>query len=239
MEHLFLALADIHGNIDVLKQILKANPNIEGILVAGDLTNFGKEKEAQNVLLAFSSITSKAALYFLAGNCDTTEARRYFEKQPGYIEQRCFPLLSEKDIWIIGSGGGLIHTGLTPFEIREEELENGLNHAYKCAIQGYRNIIDSSELTPDLIVLTHTPPKDTFADIRHSRHIGSIAFQRFLYEHEPLLWICGHIHEGKSIHIENRTLVVNPGPAAHGSYALILLKRYPKGWKAAAELRSI
>lgn len=34
-------------------------------------------------------------------------------------------------------------------------------------------------------------------------------------------------------------LVVNPGPAAHGSYALILLKRYPKGWKAAAELRSI
>ena len=39
MEHLFLALADIHGNIDALKQILKANPNIEGILVAGDLTN--------------------------------------------------------------------------------------------------------------------------------------------------------------------------------------------------------
>ncbi|OQB97440.1 MAG: Calcineurin-like phosphoesterase superfamily domain protein [Spirochaetes bacterium ADurb.Bin110] len=239
MEHLFLALADIHGSIDALEQILRANPNIEGILVAGDLTNFGKENEAHKVLSAFSTIVPEAKLYFLAGNCDTAEARRCFEKRLGYIEQRCYALLSEKDIWIIGCGGGLFHTGLTPFEIREEELENGLSQAYKCAIQGYRDIIDSSEFVPDLIVLTHTPPKDTFADMRHSRHIGSVAFQTFLYEHEPLLWVCGHIHEGKSIHIEDRTLVVNPGPAAHGSYALILLKRYPKGWKAAAELRSI
>jgi hypothetical protein len=241
MQHLFLALADIHGNINALEQILKANFNIEGIFVAGDLTNFGKEKEAQRVLSAFSSIAPKAKLYFLAGNCDTAEARKCFDMQPGYIEQRCCALLPEKEIWIIGCGGGLYHTGLTPFEIREEGLESGIKQALKCAIRGYRDIssMDGSEPTPGLIVLTHTPPKDTFSDMRHSRHIGSAAFQTFLYEQEPLLWICGHIHEGKSIHIENKTLVVNPGPAAHGLYSLILLKKSPKGWKAAAELRSI
>ncbi|SLM19659.1 putative Metallophosphoesterase, Calcineurin-like family [uncultured spirochete] len=248
MADMFLALADIHGETEMLERILKENPHTKGIFVAGDLTNFGKEKEAERIISVFSRVATNAALFFVAGNCDTSGARHFFEKQPGYLEQKCFTLAMgrgeqktpDEIIRIIGCGGGLRHTGLTPFEISDKELESGLRRAYEhCVTEEHKNAIPLKATTHPLIVLTHTPPRDSFADMRHMKHLGSAAFASMLYEYEPLLWICGHIHESRGAQWEDRTLVVNPGPAAHGSYAQILVEQKPRGLHAVAELRAL
>jgi Icc-related predicted phosphoesterase len=242
MSDMFLVLADIHGETGRLELILRENPRVKGIFVAGDLTNFGREREAERVLSVFAQIAPDATLFFIAGNCDTPAARRFFEKHPGYLEQRCttFALSGAADttIRLIGCGGGLLHMGLTPFEVSDEELELGLSRAHARCAQGEQGSAASSPPQP-LIVLTHTPPLDTFADLRYMKHLGSPAFASLLYDYEPLLWICGHIHEGRSVQWEGRTLVINPGPAAHGSYALMLIEQKPQGLSAAAELRAI
>jgi hypothetical protein len=247
MANLFLALADVHGEAETLGYILKENTQVKGIFLAGDVTNFGHEKEAERVLSTFARLAPDTKLFFVAGNCDTPGARRFFERQAGYLERKCAVLgmgcggqaARAATVHIIGCGGGLLHTGLTPFEISDEEMESGLRQAYEqCAPKGRGSPLPSQ--APPLVVLTHTPPRDTFADMRHMKHFGSTAFASFLYEYGPLLWICGHIHESRSVQREGKTLVINPGPAAHGSYALILIEeRMQGGLQSAAELRAI
>lgn len=246
MTNMFLALADIHGKTEVLERILKENPRVGVVFVAGDVTNFGREKEAEKVLSVFAECLPDAALFFIGGNCDTIAARRSFEKHPGYLEQKCAAFAiggfhaddAVTTIRIIGCGGGLLHMGLTPFELRDEELELGLKKAYaRCAEEeGVRPMASPPQ---DLIILTHTPPRDTFADLRSTKHLGSHAFASLLYEYAPLLWICGHIHEGRSVQWEGRTLVINPGPAALGSYAILHIGQNIHGLGAAAELRAV
>lgn len=255
MADMYMALADIHGETKALERILNENSHLKGIFIAGDLTNFGGAKEAEKILSLFSLTVPNTALYFVAGNCDTEQARQYYEKRSGYIEQRCATLDHKNEektsgaiVRIIGCGGGLFHTGLTPFEVSDTILESNLRQAHerclKAAKQGgaaHQDLSNSSACpTFPLIVLTHTPPKDSFADLRYTKHVGSPAFTALLYEYKPLLWICGHIHEGRSVQWEGKTLIVNPGPAAHGSYALFLLEKEPGGGlHAVAELRSL
>ncbi len=119
---------------------------------------------------------------------------------------------------------------MTPFELKDENLESNL-------VAAYMSCQDKED--QNLVVLTHTPPRDTFADLRMSRHLGSRAFESFMYEHEPLLWICGHIHEGRGARYEGKTLVVNPGPAVQGYYALIAMEHVRQGVRFAADLRAV
>lgn len=231
---MYIALADIHGETEVLERILREHRGVRAALVAGDITNFGGEKEARRALSVFEEFASETSVYFVAGNCDSERARAAFLPQPGYLERRsaAFSLKTGGVLQIIGAGGGIFHTGLTPYELRDEEL--GANLAAAAA-----TLESSASEVRNLIVLTHTPPRNTLADLRLSRHLGSSEFEAFLFEREPLVWVCGHIHESRSVSREGRTLIVNPGPASHGSYAIIAIEEGPRGVHAAAELRAL
>jgi len=234
MADLYLAVADIHSNAEMLAKILAEHERngLKAVFAAGDITNFGQEREAERVLSVFARTAPELPLYFVAGNCDTGRAREGFAARRGYIEGRCASLsLSEgARLRVIGAGGGIYHTGMTPFELKDADLESNLGKAYASCLP---------DTAKNLIVVTHTPPRDTFADLRGSRHLGSGAFEAFLYEREPLVWICGHIHEGRGAHYEGSTLLVNPGPAAHGYYALIAVEQAPGGLRAVADLRAL
>lgn len=232
MTDFFIALADIHSETGALAKILREHRNARAIFAAGDITNFGMEKEAHRVLSVFAEEAPDIPLFFIAGNCDSVKARDVYAMHPGYLERRyaSFYLNSGPALQIIGAGGGILHTGITPYELRDEELESNLSAAYeRCPAEEEQN----------LVVVTHTPPRDTFADMRQSRHLGSSAYEVFLYRHEPLLWLCGHIHESRNAHYEGRTLLVNPGPVAHGCYALLAVEKGPRGLRAAADLRAL
>lgn len=209
----FLLLSDIHGNREALLSILNTENNYDIVIIAGDITGFGNREEASEMLSIIREHASGRPYFFVAGNCDTLQARECFAEDPGYLESVCSRVhltRSEKEEpCLAGSGGGLLHTGMTCFERTEEELARGLRSGLEHA--GTRTV--------DIIV-THTPPHGTMADLRHGRHLGSREFLALLYEVQPALWVCGHIHESASAVYEERTLVVNPGPAVQGKYAI-------------------
>ena len=88
-----------------------------------------------------------------------------------------------------------------------------------------------------LVVLSHQPPKDSGADERRGVSVGSPALRKVLDAAAPALWICGHIHESPCARRVGDCLVVNPGPAKEGRYAIIRLDRDGGTWTASAELR--
>ena len=55
-------------------------------------------------------------------------------------------------------------------------------------------------------------------------HQGSYLLKNIIKEHQPLLCVCGHMHENPGKIKIGRTLVVNPGPAFEGRYAIITIK---------------
>jgi uncharacterized protein len=91
-----------------------------------------------------------------------------------------------------------------------------------------------------LIVVTHAPPRGSGADLRKSVHVGSTAFADALERLRPTLWVCGHIHESPCASYSGATLVLNPGPAREGRYAIARLEKNSSGaWRAGAELMSL
>ncbi len=62
------------------------------------------------------------------------------------------------------------------------------------------------------IVLSHDVPAATKVDINNAGvHQGSQSIRRLVEQFQPLLLICGHIHEGSGIDILGPTVVLNAG----------------------------
>ncbi|PIY60387.1 hypothetical protein COY95_02040 [Candidatus Woesearchaeota archaeon CG_4_10_14_0_8_um_filter_47_5] len=63
-----------------------------------------------------------------------------------------------------------------------------------------------------IILVTHGPPYNTAADRLDGQLRGNRSFLRFIKKHQPLLAVCGHLHENaKKMDYVGNTLVVNPG----------------------------
>lgn len=203
-----LAVADLHGRADLLARIVAAHPEAGIVFIAGDLTAFGNADDARAVIAATCDDGVARDAIAVAGNCDPASVQDFLSAAGASAESRALDL---GWLRVAGAGAGLRHHGQTPFERDEVALESALV-AGLSALGASRG---------PLVVLTHTPPHDTAADLRFGRHVGSRAFGALLAEHGPELWICGHIHESRCAGRAGRTLVLNPGPAAHGMYALL------------------
>lgn len=211
-----LVLADIHGHVGELGEVLASNPGISLILVAGDLTNFGSAEAAARVLAELKAAPGTPAIALVPGNCDPVSARREFDAS-GYSVDGA--LRDFAFCRVAGSGGGLRRAGITSFERTEAELRAGLEEALQGRPVGQSDI--------PLIVLTHSPPYGTNADSVRGFHSGSMAFADLMSSTMPAIWVCGHIHESRCVSLEDGTLVVNPGPCASGCYAVIEIKEGP------------
>ena len=112
----------------------------------------------------------------------------------------------------VGVGGAVKGPFMTPFESAEEEIHETLQRAVK-----------NCEETK-LVLVSHAPPKNTSVDLtRSGGHAGSSAVRKFIETAQPILAICGHIHEARGTDRIGRTLILNPGPAQNWFYALIEL----------------
>jgi len=76
------------------------------------------------------------------------------------------------------------------------------------------------------IILTHDPPYGTKLDKitwkkspRYGEHLGTDQVKLFVKKYQPLLWVCGNIHEGRGIIKIGKTVVVNTGYARIGQAA--------------------
>jgi Icc-related predicted phosphoesterase len=218
----FLVLSDIHGHGEVAWRAVKAHPGLDALIIAGDITNFGGAEDTRAVIEAIRSAVGKIAIYGVSGNCDKLSARRYLaaaglDLEPGSP-------LSEEFI-AAGAGGGLRRAGITSFERSEGELEAALGPSLEVAWKQ----AGSRPRTRPLIVVTHSPPYGTNADLHAGMHVGSKTFSRLMGRYNPDVWICGHIHESRCVSLEDGTLVINPGPCALGYHAILEIRREGEG----------
>ena len=114
------------------------------------------------------------------------------------------------DFVFIGVGGSIKSPFHTPFELTENEIMNVLKKGIDRSLTNYR-----------CVLVSHNPPKNTKVDVTYTGdHIGSLSIRQFIEEIKPSIVFCGHVHESRGIDQIGDTLVVNPGPARHGYYAI-------------------
>jgi hypothetical protein len=210
-----LCISDLHGSREQLDRLEAMLASADLVLIAGDFTDFGGGPEMLDMLDGLDHHLDTVAA--VAGNCDRPAARAELEAAGISVDGK--PKVfgaGEERIAVLGSGGGLLHTGLTPFERREQELSS----AFERALGGLDAL---GQLRPALVALTHTPPWDTAADLRRTSHVGSRGLRHILDALSPALWVCGHIHEGRSAERVGETLLVNPGSLRDGFYATVNL----------------
>lgn len=218
-----LLLADIHGKNERIRAIFPEIKLADMILVAGDLTDFGGAEEASKILSLLR--VGHAAIAVVPGNCDRIAARRFFEDEGVSTDGR---LIRHEGALVVGSGGGVVRTGLTPYERTEEEIDASL----EIALNSSADYIG----TAPLIILTHTPPHNTEADIRRYTHTGSLALRALLDEVAPPLWVSGHIHESRCVSKEGTTVLVNPGPLHDGFFAIAEIRKLNGAYSVEAML---
>ena len=99
----------------------------------------------------------------------------------------------------------------------EEQIEKALE-----------KVLDQKEKT---ILLTHLPPKNTKIDRAHGMILaGSKAVRGAIEKNQPILHLCGHIHEASGEDKIGKTISINIGAVKEGK-ALILNIEEEITWK--------
>jgi Icc-related predicted phosphoesterase len=201
-----ISFGDVHmatENLERMRGIIGAD---DLVIVSGDLTNFGGERDASKVLAAVRGVCRR--ILAVPGNLDRREVVPFLEHEEVALHGRGLII---DGLAIFGCGGSNVTPFNTPFELSEDEIYDTLMRGYR-EVQGYR----------PLIMICHTPPYDTKCDrLRNGRPVGSTAARRFIEEVQPDVCVCGHIHESPGEDRMNATLVFNAGPFKGGGYVVI------------------
>lgn len=201
-----IAFTDIHGNTRPFQRIPEEISKADVVVLAGDITNFGREKEARQVVDAIQ--VHNCRILAVPGNCDYPDVERFLSDEGINLDCDASIFL---DVSFVGVGGSLPCPGKTPNEYSEEDLE--------ACIQSGLNGIDTSN---SFILVAHQPPISTICDRAFiGAHVGSSSIRTFIEKHQPIICITGHIHEGKGVDKIGQTHVVNPGPMKRGNYVEI------------------
>ena len=202
-----LILSDFHGHHEAFtKAASEANRlKVELIALCGDITNFGHVKQARSLITPLTNLN--LPILYVPGNCDLSS---FFEEKIDKAKNIHAKCKTIKDCSFIGVGGSPSCHLNTPLEFPEKWIKNSLNSGYKICSSPKK-----------LIILSHTPPINTKIDLAYlNKHIGSQSVRRFVEEKKPLAVFCGHVHEAPGIDWIGETLVINPGPAKKGNYAI-------------------
>lgn len=195
------AIADPHGNYSKIEELLEQSGDIDVVLIAGDITNFGPDEKALELLDLF-----KPPILAVPGNCDHKSILKVIE------ESRATNLHNEAvkidGVKFVGMGGSNPTPFCTPFEIEECDFDTNLNNL----------IGETAKPDETLVILTHSPPYGVLDEV-DDMHVGCKALSAFLDKAD--LIVCGHIHEARGIKRSGKTTIVNPGMAALGFAALI------------------
>lgn len=209
-----IAGTDFHGSRGAFEAFARniGQHKADLAVICGDITNFGTVEQAKNLLEILTEVN--APIVFVPGNCDPPSLTDLQIKGLTCIHGE---ILTYNNLSFIGLGGSTISPFNTFFEMNEEEIASILN---KC-VENLRKITHRK----DIILISHSPPKNTKLDKTFSgAHVGSISVRRFIEENKPILVFCGHIHEAKGIDYIGNSVIVNPGPAKQGNYALATIE---------------
>ena len=194
-----LALSDLHGDYSRVRSILDKAGDIDAALIAGDITDFGPDEKALELLGIF-----RVPVLAVPGNCDNPSLLEVLDENENTINlhNRAYEL---GGLTFIGLGGSNPTPFNTPFELSEKKINEYIG-----------TLLSRSKRR--LVLLSHAPPRDTTDRLPHG-NVGSEALARYMGRFD--LVICGHIHEARGNVRVNGTHVVNPGMASKGQGAII------------------
>jgi Icc-related predicted phosphoesterase len=165
----------------------------------GDITNFGPLSAAEDLIGRVKAVGIPTLA--VPGNCDPKPILEVLDKYGVNLHGKCVEM---GDIIFAGLGGSNVTPFSTPFEFQETEIQEELNKL-TCPVD------------KKMVLVTHAPPFDTLVDLTTSGlHVGSKSIRQFIEERQPLLSVCGHVHEARNIDKIGETLVVNPGQISKG-----------------------
>ncbi len=209
-----VAFGDIHMDYRLAASI----PDLKEadlVIITGDLTNFGHDRDAREVLEGLSVDANR--LLALHGNLDHSSVASLLHEMGVHLHGRGRIV---GDMGFFGLGGSNITPFNTPSEHSEEEIMELLE-------KGYNEVADAGVK----IMVSHTPPLNTACDvISAGAHVGSPAVRQFIEEKQPAFCFTGHIHEAKGVDRIGETLVLNPGMVKDGGWIWCTLG--PNGWQA-------
>jgi uncharacterized protein len=201
-----LGMTDIHGARKRVEDVLRKEPEISMLLLAGDLTTNGSAKDAHAAIDGFIALCPVA--YAVAGNMDPLPVEQALAGRGLSLDARG---VIQGDLGLFGLSGAPHSPMLTPNEYSEEELADRLEAGWAMVQHARWKVL-----------VSHAPPLDTAVDrLADGRHVGSTAVREFCLRRQPDVVLCGHIHESRGTDRLGRTLLVNPGPGHDGAYCIM------------------
>jgi len=201
-------LSDIHGRIEKIERISNQLRNSDIVVLAGDITHFGREPEVREIISKIAVFQSN--ILAVTGNCDYPEVEHFLRKEGISLHQKSAIF---GGIGFVGVGGSLPCPGKTPNEYSEEEIKELLD-------------ISFASLYSDIptILVVHQPPFNTVVDkLPTGLHVGSLSIRNSIEIKKPIACFCGHLHEALGKDKIGDTIIINPGPFKEGNYAFVKL----------------
>ncbi len=190
-----LHVTDVHCRLDNLEAILEAEQGYDIIAVTGDICC---DSRLRRILGGRG-----ARVYAVTGNMDDTHIARLLSDYGWLLDGR----VAVHGDYVFAGIGGL------------QPLQN---------IEAVKRLLEQHGLVGGgrvLIVLAHHPVHGKLDTTFMGTHAGLYETRRLVEELHPRLYMHGHIHEARGVDRLGETILVNPGPAANGYYALIEVDR--------------
>jgi hypothetical protein len=187
-----LAFTDTHVKKKALPGLLKKANDADLLIGGGDFSDWGEDTES--ILAKFNKINKP--LLVIHGNHEDKEMMYKIEEKYNniiFLHKKSYQI--GKYVFFGYGGGG--------FSQKDKNFERVSQKFLKSLKKG------------DIVVmLSHGPPHGTKLDnLEGMGYTGCKSFTDFIKKNEPVLWICGHIHENfGEMEVIGRTVVVNPGP---------------------------
>lgn len=184
------AAADLHNREDYIRRLQGhlAIHQPDLLVLAGDITNYFSQKR----FIQFSRSLNIPVVY-IRGNSDFQSLdKKLNPSKKSVIQLESTPLFRD-DIQIMGVHG----TIPIPFASRVCFFENKALSALGDSITSFS------------IIVVHPPPRGILDKVGNKFSAGSWNLKKFILTHQPLVLICGHIHEQAGIEMCGSTTVVN------------------------------
>jgi Icc-related predicted phosphoesterase len=201
-----LAITDVHGKTQVSKWLTELAKNFDLLVIAGDVTDWGDEEFFKGFYKTLSD--NNITTLFVPGNHDPCYESTFPKMLNLHGESTTF-----NGLIFCGMGGSNPTPFNTPFELRDDQATELLSR--------FPDRID--------VLISHASPYGTKCDRTYrGNHIGSKPVRSFIEKVKPKVVISGHVHEARGIDVLGDTLIVNPGPAMNGFYAIISMNGKPR-----------
>jgi Icc-related predicted phosphoesterase len=192
-----LAFSDLHRDVDAVQRIMAESQQADVIIGAGDFATGGLGAEDTLSVLKASNVP----VVIVSGNHDNTSV-----------------LLELCDDW---ENGHLLHgNGITVGDVDffglGDEVPKRHNEDWNQSLTEDEAAEILQACPVGAVLVTHNPPFG-YCDLqKNGTHEGSVAIFNAIKTKQPILNLCGHIHQSwNTTAMVGNTQVYNLGPMAH------------------------